>query len=158
MGLWNYCVVCGERIETGQPCIGVKEESKRLCGDSICLNCAKIENLPEGEKPASITDLLARAEAADGRCKEEKHNTEYWEKTAKNWESNWNSELELRKAAEARAEQAERERDAAVEDLRQMCVGGNTCAFCKYGRGCGKQGPGRKTVEPCWEWRGQKEE
>lgn len=61
-------------------------------------------------------------------------------------------------AATVRAEQAERERDAAVEDLRQMCVGGNTCAFCKYGRGCGKQGPGRKTVEPCWEWRGQKEE
>lgn len=62
------------------------------------------------------------------------------------------------KAAEARAEKAERERDAAVKDLRQMCVGVNTCAFCKYGRNCGKQGPGMKTVEPCWEWRGQKEE
>ena len=61
-------------------------------------------------------------------------------------------------AAEARAEKAERKRDAAVRDLRQMCVGGNTCAFCKHGRNCGKQGPGRKTVEPCWEWRGQKEE
>lgn len=61
-------------------------------------------------------------------------------------------------AAEARAEKAERERDAAVRDLRQMCVGGNTCAFCKFGRNCGKQGHGRKTVEPCWEWCGQKEE
>lgn len=60
-------------------------------------------------------------------------------------------------AAEARAEKAERERDAAVRDLRQMCIGGNTCAFCKFGRNCGKQGPGRKTVEPCWEWCGQKE-
>lgn len=73
------------------------------------------------------------------------------------------TQLELEKkarseAAEARAEKAERERDAAVEDLREMCVGGNTCAFCKHGRNCGKQGPGRKTVESCWEWRGQKEE
>lgn len=58
----------------------------------------------------------------------------------------------------ARAEKAERERDAAIEDLRQMCVGGNTCAFCKHGRNCGKKGPGRKTVESCWEWQGQKGE
>lgn len=58
----------------------------------------------------------------------------------------------------ARAEKAEKERDAAVRDLRQMCVGGNTCAFCRNGRNCGKQGPGRKTVEPCWEWCGKKEE
>ena len=58
----------------------------------------------------------------------------------------------------ARAEKAEKERDAAVDHLRQMCVGGNTCAFCKHGRNCGKQGPGRKSVEHCWEWCGQKEE
>ena len=58
----------------------------------------------------------------------------------------------------ARAEKAERERDTAVRDLRQMCVGGNTCAFCEHGRNCGKQGSGRKTVEPCREWRGPKEE
>lgn len=58
----------------------------------------------------------------------------------------------------ARAEKAEKERDVAVDYLRQMCVGGNTCAFCKHGRNCGKQGPGRKSVEHCWEWCGQKEE
>ena len=57
----------------------------------------------------------------------------------------------------ARAEKAEKERDAAVDHLRQMCVGGNTCALCKHGRNCGKQGPGRKSVEHCWEWCGQKE-
>ena len=51
-------------------------------------------------------------------------------------------------------EQVKRERGAAVADLRQMCVGGNTCAFCIEDRNCGKQGPGRKTVEPCWQWRG----
>ena len=65
---------------------------------------------------------------------------------------------DLLKEAERRAEKAKRERDAAVGELRQMCVGGNTCAFCRHGRNCGKQGPGRKTVEPCWEWRGEKEE
>ena len=70
MGLWNYCEVCGERIETGQPCIGVKEESENLCGSSICMNCAKIENLSDGKNPVSITDLLARSEAAEERCKE----------------------------------------------------------------------------------------
>lgn len=64
MALWNYCEVCGERIETGQPCIGVKE-SENLSGSSICMNCAKIENLSDGREPVSITDLLARAEAAD---------------------------------------------------------------------------------------------
>lgn len=65
MGLWDYCAVCGKRIETGQPCIGVKEESEHLCGDSICINCAKIENLPEGKEPMSITDLLSCAEEAE---------------------------------------------------------------------------------------------
>ena len=29
------------------------------------MNCAKIENLSDGREPVSITDLLARAEAAD---------------------------------------------------------------------------------------------
>ena len=65
MGLWDYCAVCGKRIETGEPCIGVKEYSEHLCGDSICLDCAKIENLPDKKAPVSITDLLARAETAD---------------------------------------------------------------------------------------------
>lgn len=50
--------------------------------------------------------------------------------------------------------EAESDRDAAVKDLRQMCVGGNTCAFCAQDRKCGKAGPGRKTVGTCWEWRG----
>lgn len=68
MGLWNYCEVCGERIETGEPCIGVKEKSENLCGASICINCAKIENLPDGKELVSITDLIASAEAAEARA------------------------------------------------------------------------------------------
>lgn len=68
MALWNYCAVCGKRIESGEPCIGIKEESEHLCGDSVCLDCAKIENLPGGKEPIPITTLLARAEAAEARA------------------------------------------------------------------------------------------
>lgn len=68
MGLWNYCAVCGKRIETGEPCIGVKEYSEHLCGDSICLDCAKIENLPDGKDLVFVTDLLSHAEAAEARA------------------------------------------------------------------------------------------
>ena len=68
MGLWDYCAVCGKQIETGELCIGVKECGEHLFGDSICLECAKIENLPGWKKPVSITDLLTRAEAAEARA------------------------------------------------------------------------------------------
>ena len=84
MALWNYCAICGKRIEVGDPCIGL-EKSSEFIEDSICLDCAKIENFPDGKEPVSITDLLARVEAA-----------------------------------EARAEKADRERDAAVEDISDI--------------------------------------
>ena len=61
MRLWNYCAICGGRIEVGEPCIGVEKNSE-LIGDSICLDCAKIENFPGGKEPVPITDLLARLE------------------------------------------------------------------------------------------------
>lgn len=86
MALWDYCAICGKRIESGEPCLGIERKNTELFGDSICFGCTKIENLPDGEKPMSITDLLARAEAA-----------------------------------EARAEKAERERDAALEHLHGIC-------------------------------------
>lgn len=61
-------------------------------------------------------------------------------------------------AAEARAEKAERERDAAVSDLETVMAygGGNldTCQFCKNGQ-CYARG-GTKLCLP--KWRGQKEE
>ena len=59
----------------------------------------------------------------------------------------------------AQLEQVKRERDAAVAHLRTYQVFVNSCAFCKHDHDCDKQGPGRKSVEECWEWRGpQKEE
>ena len=54
----------------------------------------------------------------------------------------------------ARAEHAERERDAAVEALRQICADCNTCAFCKHNGNCKKAGQNRGSVEICWEWEG----
>lgn len=58
-------------------------------------------------------------------------------------------------AAEARAEKAEREKDAAVNDLR---IFGHCCSCCKW-----FNAPNCKAKEPCgtndnWEWRGLKEE
>lgn len=51
-------------------------------------------------------------------------------------------------------EQVKRERDAAVAHLRTYQVFVNSCAFCKHDHDCDKQGPGRKSVEECWEWHG----
>lgn len=58
-------------------------------------------------------------------------------------------------AAEARAENAEMERDAAVSDLETiMAYNSDTCQFCKNGQ-CYVRG-GTKSCLP--KWRGQKEE
>lgn len=72
MGLWDYCAICGNRIETGEPCVGVDNEGEHPRGVSICLRCAKIENMPGGKEPVSITDLLDRAEAAEARAEKAK--------------------------------------------------------------------------------------
>ena len=71
--------------------------------------------------PEYIRDACREASIALSSVAEEgTQDAEYWEKTAKNWERNWNSELELRKVAEARAEKAERERDAAEAANSQL--------------------------------------
>ena len=54
--------------------------------------------------------------------------------------------------------QLERERDAAVKDLKMMCVNGNTCAFCKNNRGCAEIQKHLDSVASCWQWRGVQEE
>lgn len=59
-------------------------------------------------------------------------------------------------AAEARAEKAERERDAAIEEIPKICY------YCKHRKGwkvC-EDWNGSQEAETCekWEWRGQKEE
>lgn len=120
MRLWNYCAICGKRIEVGEACLGIEKKNTEIVGDSICFDCVKVENIPGREESVPITDLLARAEAA-----------------------------------EARAEKAERERDAAVSDLESiMAYNKDTCQFCKNGQ-CYIRG-GTKPCLP--KWRGQKED
>ena len=132
MGLWNYCEVCGERIETGQPCIGVKEESENLCGSSICMNCAKIENLSDGRNPVSITDLLACAEEAEERCKKLESRCkrldearERANEAAAKWEGMYRMALE-------RAEREEETTTDLCDDFTDFVTGGvhNAAPYC----------------------------
>lgn len=76
-------------------------------GEVLGMDCSDFEQIMV-DAAESITDLLARAEAAEARCAEFKRSAERWERTSKNWEHNWSKELEIRKAAEARAEKAEK--------------------------------------------------
>ena len=107
MRLWNYCAICGKRIEVGELCIGV-EKSSELIGDSICLDCAKIENFPGGKEPVSITDLLARAEAAEAA------NSQFDGTVSELMESN-KKLADALKEAEARCKRLEEARENANE-------------------------------------------
>ena len=124
MRLLDYCATCGKRIEVGEPCIGVEKNSEPI-GDSICLECAKIKNLPDGKDPVPITDLLARVEVAEERCKRLDEARERANEACAKWEY--------------RAEKAEMERGgAAIQYMRQMfgwCTG---CVYFTgiYGVGC----------------------
>lgn len=98
MRLWNYCAICGKRIEVGELCIGV-EKSSELIGDSICLDCAKIENFQDGKEPVSITDLLARCDRLEearenaneacakweGRCRMAEQERDTYKAALQNW-------------------------------------------------------------------------
>ena len=118
----------------------------------------------------AFQDLLARTEKAES-------DTKYWKGIAVNaearvleLETSHRTELcdsgfecvelgKVRKAlaeAEARAEKAERERDAAIEEIPKICY------YCKHRKGwrvC-EDWNGSREAETCkkWEWRGQKEE
>lgn len=89
-----------------------------LCGCTVC--CIVVQ------AATAITDLLARAEAAEARVREleTSFRTEKCE--------NGPECVELGKvrkalsAAEARAEKAERERDAAIEEIPKICY------YCKH--------------------------
>ena len=156
MRLWNYCAICGKRIEVGEPCIGVDKNSE-LIGDSICLDCAKIENLPDGKEPVSITDLLYRAEAAEARCDRLEEARENANEACAKWEGMYHMAME-------RAEKAERERDAAISDLTYIArtypvdlCDDLVCQYCKHYQNVNTGCPGW-TENDCFEWRGNKEE
>lgn len=119
----------------------------------------------------AITDLIARAEAAEASVSDLRKKLEREEARLKFAELGWElsskhavtSEGQAQEAryraekAEDRAEKAERERDAAISDLETIMAHGgklNTCQFCGNVQ-CYERG-GTKPCLP--KWRGQKEE
>ena len=129
---------------------------KKLAADllSSCEeNCADCEYAGDSEfectiaqlAATAITDLPARAEAAEARC-------ETLEKMVKEYQD------ELIPGYRERAEKAERERDAAVSDIETILAYGNvnldTCQYCRNGQCYARGG-----TKPCFpKWRGAKEE
>ena len=119
-----------------------------LCSRSDVLNAA-----------TAITELFSRAEEAEAERDEARQDCAIAER-------NHMIEVERRQAAEARAEKAERERDAAVEMLKKANDETGNCYGCKYfyakKQVCTDKE--KKIVCDCgennmWEWRGpQKEE
>lgn len=132
MALWNYCTMCGKRIEVGEPCLGIEKENTEIVGDSICFDCVKVENINGIEKTVSITDLLARAEAAEARVRE----LETRFRTEKCENGPECAELgRVRKAlaeAEARAEKAEEIASDLCDDFTDFVTGGihNAAPYC----------------------------
>lgn len=50
MGLWDYCAICGRRIEVGESCYGIKNENADLESSSICKDCIEPENFSDEER------------------------------------------------------------------------------------------------------------
>lgn len=131
-------------------------------GEVLGMDCSDFEQIMV-DAAESITDLLARAEAAEQRCKELEDRCkrldearERANEAAAKWESVYHVALERaddigswRKAME--------ERDAAISDMETvMAYGGanvDTCQFCKNGQ-CYARG-GEKLCLP--KWRGSEE-
>lgn len=104
----------------------------------------------------AITDLLARTEAAEQKVNELERALSDASKIVDTMQESTIPFYRRRaEEAEARAEKAEKERDAAVSDLETiMAYNSDTCQFCKNGQ-CYVRG-GTKPCLP--NWRGQKEE
>lgn len=135
-----------EQIEQAKHAAEKWREKHRIVGAGELRVDCMVDDLTR-----SITDLLARAEAAETRvCElETSFRTEKCENGPECVELG-----RVRKAlaeAEGRAEKAERERDAAVRQLASLEI----CGYCKNGQ-CTTRGG---TKECKWEWNGgQKEE
>ena len=122
MTLWNYCAICGKRIEVGEPCLGVEKKNAELDGDSICFDCVNIENINGLDKTVTITDLLARAEAAEARCRlAEKC---FDDSALHACETQLELEKKARTEAEARAEKAEEIASDLCDDFTDFVTGG----------------------------------
>lgn len=125
--------------------MGVVQLSKDLCND--CLEAAK-----------SIDELLARAEAAEARCKILETRLETAEKMVKEYQDT------IVPGYRERAEKAEAERDAAVSDMEALmcnCVDGrHVCAnaIVVHREPCVRLDCELKGRKCNPKWRGAKEE
>lgn len=125
-------------------------------GDVLGMDCGDFEQIMV-DAAESITDLLARVEAAEHLLQEVKEQRDYCREKCDVAEKNYQIEMERRKSAEYRARKTEQERDAAVSDLRDVAIESYTeCMYCLY----------RTAKSFCWncqdwsnwKWRGLKEE
>ena len=140
------------------------------------------ERLPEKHCSTAITDLLARAEAAEAANSQlnvtvttlMESNRKLAEELKVYMETDlakahdalsadWAKQKQRAKAAEARAEKAERERDAAISDLTYIArtypvdlCDDLVCQYCKHYQNVNTGCPGW-TENDCFEWRGIKE-
>ena len=128
---------------------------KKLATDllSVCEeNCADCKYAGDSEfdctiaelAATAITDLLARAEAAEKRVEELEKSLSDAAQVVKTMQE---STIPF---YERRAEKAQRERDAAVRHLSSLEV----CGYCKNGQ-CARRGG---TKECKFEWVGSKED
>ena len=135
-----------------------KEQAEAYFWARRALNAAVRAERTAGEPGSLMThaDLLERAEAAEARV----HELETTHRTEMCSDGYDCVQLgKTRKAAadaEARAEKAEKERDAAVSDLRGCAI--ESCAECMY---ClyrtAKSFCWNCTDGSNWKWKGQKE-
>ena len=143
------------------------------------IKCPNIQKCPFGENKmycvqcqykicdeaaTAITDLLARAEAAEARVREleTSFRTEKCENGPECVELG--RARKRAEAADAGAEKAERERDAAIYDLTYIArtypvdlCDDLVCQYCKHYQNVNTGCPGW-TENDCFEWRGKKEE
>ena len=105
--------------------------------------CAGNQHNIMGVAATAITDLLARAEAAEARVKKL---------------------TEAMEREQRRAEKSERERDAAISDLTYIArtypvdlCDDLVCQYCKHYQNFNTGCPGW-TENDCFEWRGQKKD
>lgn len=114
----------------------------------------RTEKCENGPECAELGRARKRAEAAEARCRlAEKC---FDDSALHACETQLELEKKARAEAEVRAEKAERERDAAIEEIPKICY------YCKRRKGwrvC-EDWNGNQEAETCekWEWRGQKEE
>lgn len=119
----------------------------------------------EWDAADAITDLLARAEAVEYDLEQkEGYYHQMVDALAAVDSKDLEESKEKLKAAEARAEKAERERDAAIQDISGICylcanakpysALSRTVMTCEHKKYCGTKSPGCEH----FKWRGNKEE